>query len=101
MTVKHIVLFKLKETANGEPKESNARAMKQKLEALRGRIPGLLLLEVGIDFERSASAYDVALYSEFESRDALAAYQNHPEHQAVMGFVVSVRDARVVVDYET
>jgi len=100
MTVKHIVLFKLKETANGEPREANARAMKQKLEALRGRIPGLRHIEVGIDFERSASAYDVALCSEHDSREALAAYQGHPEHQAIVGFVTSVREARVVVDYE-
>jgi heme-degrading monooxygenase HmoA len=101
MTVKHIVLWKLKEIANDAPKEANARAVTQKLEALRGRIPGMRHIEVGIDIERSASAYDVALYSEFESRDALAAYQDHPEHKAIMGFIMSVRDARVVVDYES
>ncbi len=100
MTVKHIVLFKLKESAAGASRAANARAIKEKVEALRGRIPGVRQLEVGIDFERSAAAYDVALYSEFDSREALAAYQRHPEHVAVGDFIAAVREARVVVDYE-
>jgi hypothetical protein len=100
MSVKHIVLWRLKENAGGVSREANARAVKERLEALRGRIPGLRHIEVGIDFERSPAAYDVALYSEFESRDALAAYQKHPEHLRVAELIASVRDARVLVDYE-
>ncbi len=98
--VKHIVLWKLKESAGGASRDANARAMKERLEALRGRIPGLRHIEVGIDFDRSAAACDVALFAELESREALAAYQKHPEHQRVAEFVASVRETRVVVDYE-
>ncbi len=98
--VKHLVLWKLKPEAHGRSAAENARAIKEKLEALRGRVPGLLRLEVGMDFSRTDSSSDVALYSEFESREALEAYQAHPDHKAVMPFILEARSERRLVDYE-
>ena len=100
MVVKHIVFWKLKAEAHGQPAAENARAIKAKLEALQGRVPGLLKIEVGLDFSRSDSSCDLALYSEFESRAAVDAYQAHPEHKAVMPFIAESRSERRVVDYE-
>jgi quinol monooxygenase YgiN len=97
--VKHIVFWRLKENAEGGTRAENAARMKRDLEALRGRIPGLLELEVGLDVERSPAAYDVALYSTFVDQAALDAYQKHPEHQAVAAFIGKVRSDRAVVDY--
>ncbi len=77
----------------------NARHQ-EKLEALRGRVPGMLLIEVGVDFSRTDSSSDVALYAEFESRAALDAYQAHPDHKAVMPFILEARSERRLVDYE-
>jgi quinol monooxygenase YgiN len=96
--IKHIVMWRLDETAGG--KTSNALKLKQLLEGLNGRIPGLLKLEVGIDFSQESESSDVVLYSEFESRQALDAYQIHPAHAEVVPFVKSVRAERRVVDYE-
>ncbi|MDQ6968248.1 MAG: Dabb family protein, partial [Mariprofundaceae bacterium] len=48
----------------------------------------------------SEQSADVVLYSELESHDALTAYQNHPEHQAVIPLVKAAAVSRVVVDYE-
>jgi hypothetical protein len=98
--VKHLVLWKLKPSAHGQTAVENARAIKEKLEGLRGRVPGLLGIEVGIDFSRTDSSSDVALYAEFESRAALDAYQAHPEHKAMMPFIAEARGERRVVDYE-
>jgi len=98
--VKHIVFWRLKPEAHGQSAAENARAIKEKLEALRGLIPDLLSLEVGLDFERSDQASDVALYTAFPSREALAAYQVHPAHKAVMPFIAEARSERRVVDYE-
>ena len=98
--VKHLVLWRLKPSAHGQTAAENARAIKEKLESLRGRIPGLLRIEVGIDFSRTDSSSDLALYSEFESRAALDAYQAHPEHKAMMPFIAEARGERRVVDYE-
>ncbi len=98
--IKHIVMWRLKEKANGVDKASNARLIKDKLEALRGRIPGLLALEVGIDYSATENSSDLVLYSEFESKAALEAYQEHPAHKAVMPFVLEARAERRQVDYE-
>lgn len=96
--IKHIVMWRLDETAGD--KTGNALKVKQLLEGLNGRIPGLLKLEIGIDFSQEGESADVVLYSEFESRQALDAYQVHPAHNEVISFVKSVRAERRVVDYE-
>ncbi len=95
--VKHIVMWKLKEQANGEDKKVNAIKMKKLLEALQGVVPGAYKMEVGINY--NPGGYDVVLYSEFNDHDALEDYQVHPEHIKVQEFVHSVISARVVADY--
>lgn len=98
--IRHIVAWRLKDAALGNGKAENARLMKDKLEALRGRIPGLLRLEVGRDFSATDNSADVVLVTEFESRAALAGYQVHPEHKAVGVFVAQVVAERRLVDCE-
>ena len=98
--VTHIVMWKLKDEAEGNNKEENAKIIKQKLEALPEKIETLKSIEVGRNFNSSDMAYDVALYSVFEDREGLDIYQNHPAHLEAAGFVRSVVQGRVVVDYE-
>jgi quinol monooxygenase YgiN len=95
----HIVFWRLHETANGKSKQENAKEIKVRLEALRG-LTGLLRLDVGIDFASSEQSSDVALYTEFDSREALDAYQVHPAHQEFAAFLAPLRSERRVVDYE-
>ena len=98
--VKHVVAWRLKESALGSGKAENARRLRDKLEALRGRIPGLIRLEVGFDFSATENSADVVLVSEFESRAALAAYQIHPEHQGVVAFASQVVSERRIADFD-
>lgn len=98
--IKHIVMWTLKDTADGTDRATNARKMKDLLEALAGLIPSLKKIEVGIDVFAAAPACDVILYSEFATRADLDAYQVHPEHLKVVAFVKQVVAARSVVDYE-
>ena len=100
MSVRHVVMWKLREQAEGADRAANAVRVKAALEALRGRIPGLLRLEVGVDYNRSPAAWDVVLVSEHESRAALEAYQVHPEHVRVAELIGKVRADRAVVDYD-
>jgi len=86
--------------ANGKSKHDNAREIKERLEALRG-LPGLRRLDVGIDFAGTEQSSDVALYTEFDSREALDAYQVHPAHQEFAAFLTPLRSERRVVDYES
>lgn len=98
--IKHIVFFTLKPHAEGRPAHENALEMKARLEALNGRIDGLLMLEVGVDFSRTDASADVALYSEFADRASLDAYQVHPEHVAIATWVGGLRESRTIADYE-
>src|SRR3954466_8970705 len=98
--IKHIVFWRLKDRENEQSREENARAIKAKIEGLRGKIPGLLHIEAGIDFERSDTACDVVLYSEFESRAALDGYQVHPAHKEMAAFIADRRAERRIADYE-
>lgn len=98
--IKHIVVWRLKESAHGNDRATNARLIKEKLESLRGKISGLIAIEVGIDFARTESSDDIVLYSEFVSRAALDEYQSHPEHKAIMPFILEARQERRMVDYE-
>ena len=98
--IRHIVAWRLKDAALGNGKAENARLMKAKLEALRGRIPGLRRLEVGRDFSATDNSADVVLVPDFDSREALAAYQAHPAHQAVVAFVSQIAAERRLIDYE-
>lgn len=97
--LKHIVLFKLKENAEGASKEENAKKIKRDLEALTGKIPQIRRMEVGINCIPGEAAYDVAIYSEFANEQELSFYAKHPEHVKVAEFVGKVRESRVVVDY--
>ncbi|TLU83378.1 MAG: Dabb family protein [Chlorobium sp.] len=98
--VRHIVIWQLKEFAEGNSRETNAVIIKEKLEALQGKIPGLLGIQVGIDFSRTGNSGDIVLYSEFADRDALDVYQENPEHLALKPFIGLVTSERRLVDYE-
>ncbi|MDP4152638.1 MAG: Dabb family protein [Bacillota bacterium] len=97
--VKHFVLFRLLDNAEGKTKDENAKFIKQGLEALNGVVPGLIRLEVGINFKPSETASDVVVNAEFEDKDALEGYIVHPQHQAVAQYIAKVRSERRVIDY--
>lgn len=69
------------------------------LEAMRDKVAGLRHIEVGINALPGADACDVVLYSEFDDVQALAAYNEHPDHLAIKAFVSTVRLTRQQVDY--
>jgi quinol monooxygenase YgiN len=97
--IKHIVMWKLKDHAEGADRATNAKKMKEQLEACTGIVPGILKLEVAIAEEGLEATYDIVLYSEFADKAALDAYQSHPQHQALKPFFGAVREARQCMDY--
>ncbi len=94
--IKHIVMWTFKDEATVEERLE----MKRKLEALKGVVPTLLEIEVGMNVIDSDAAKDMVLYSEFRSVADLQAYANHPEHLKVVEFVKPLVRERAVVDYE-
>lgn len=96
--IRHIVLFRLAAEDDTQRRE-DAAEIASRLEALHTQIPGIESIRVDRDLGLVDGHWDLALVSEHEDNAALEAYQVHPAHKAVFGFISSVVSDRAVVDY--
>ena len=95
--VKHIILWKLKEEFNNDKIKSG---MKEGLEALVGKVPGLIEMKIQTESLPSSNA-DVMLYSVLESKEALKHYAVNPEHVKVADTLVRpYTETRSCIDFE-
>lgn len=96
--IRHIVMWRV---CGNTPEERAAARGKVKaaFEGLRGRVPGLTHMEVGLDISAVDYACDVVLVSEFATHADLEAYATHPEHLRVREELTNLRIARFQVDY--
>ena len=69
--VKHIILWTLKEELSDAEKAAIKAGIKEGLEGLVGKVPGLLDVKVHIDGRLASSNADVMLDSTLESAEAL------------------------------
>lgn len=98
--VKHIILWQLKDELSEEEKKAVKLGIKEGLEELAGKIPGLLDIKVQIEGLASSNA-EVMLDSSFEDEAALKVYATHPEHVAVAdGKVRPYTKTRMCLDFE-
>ena len=98
--VKHVILWKLKEELGDKSRQEVLSGIKDNLEALAGKVPGLINITV-ITSPLASSNTDVMLDSELEHEDALKAYQVHPEHvKAADTYVRPYTETRMCMDYE-
>jgi hypothetical protein len=98
--IRHIVFWKFKDTVTGAARDEALQRIKQGFEAMRGQIPGLRHIEIGIPFSKGPESADFSLYSEFDSRAALEGYNAHPLHTAMVAIVGELRSERRVSDYD-
>ena len=99
--VNHIILWKLRSELSAEEKQAKALAIKQGLEGLQGKVPGLVDIHVQIDGRLDSSNADIMLDSTLESEDALKGYAVHPAHVAVADGVVRPNtELRTCLDFE-
>lgn len=96
--VRHIVMWNV---AGGTPEERAAavETVRKAFEPLRGQIPGLMRLEIGIDHSHIDYACDMVLLTDFDSEADLRAYVTHPLHLAARDHLQGLRIARHQVDY--
>jgi hypothetical protein len=80
--LQHYVFLKYRDGTSG----THVQAFCDRLLALRAAIPGILHLEIGLDELREARSWDLVLIMQFDSVEALRAYQSHAAHLAVMAF---------------
>lgn len=96
--VRHIVSWNLKPELSEEERRAGAARIKLELESLKEKINGIISLKVITEPLRGSSA-DICLDSLFESKEALDAYQIHPEHTHVSRFVGTLVTDRRCVDF--
>ncbi len=80
--VKHVILWTLKDELSAEEKVTIKQEIKEGLEGLKGKVPGIVDIKVNINGLESSNA-DLMLDSTFETVEALKGYSVHPEHVAV------------------
>lgn len=97
----HIVMWQIKDHAEGADKATNLVKAKALLEGCAALVPGIVRFEVGTAQPGLECTYDLVLNSTFTDATALAAYQNHPTHVALKPFMKAVVQARQCMDYET
>jgi hypothetical protein len=98
--LKHVVMWRLKESAEGRTKAENAQYVKEILDLLPYKIKEIKNLEVGINMLNAPPSYDLVLIVDFANLLDLQTYQSHPEHVKVADYILKVRESRTVVDYE-
>lgn len=90
--IKHVVCFKLKE---GE----DPQKAKEVLLSMKGNVPQLKDIFVGVDFLHSERSYDVMLEVLVEDEKALDEYQHDPYHCSVVKkHMHAVRESSVAID---
>ena len=97
--VHHIVMWKFKPEITEEEKPQLKAAMKEHLNSLVGKVPGLLTVEF-VEEPLSSSTHDVALVTTLEKAEDVAVYAVHPAHVAVADtFVRPFVTERACLDY--
>lgn len=99
--IKHIVMWKLKDVAEGKTKAENAETMKKLLEDLPSKINELKSAEVGVNMLEGNEDVicDVVLTVCCDSEEDLRVYTEHSDHQKVVSFIKKVVNERRVIDY--
>lgn len=98
--IRHVVMWKFKDEAEGKTKEENMQIVRDALFALLPIIPELKLMEIDCDISHTEMSYDMMLTTEFDSVADMKVYAEHPAHKKVQAYVKAVRESRVVLDCE-
>ena len=98
--IKHIVMWKFKDYAEGATKQENILKVKSMLEALPEKIDFIREMQVNVNVNPKESMYDAVLISAFDSLEDVERYRVHPEHKKISAFVSLIREGRASVDYE-
>ena len=97
--VRYSVMWKFKPSDGRTPKET-AEDVKERYESLKGLIPGLIDIEVGVNRNDSATTYDAIMIADFESWKALADYKADTMREKVREHADRLAESRVRVEYE-
>ncbi|NLB38970.1 MAG: Dabb family protein [Clostridiales bacterium] len=99
--IRHIVLFKLMDTAEGRDRDENIAIARRMAETFTREIPGLKSAQIVTPVHGAPlDNEDMALICRFDDLEGLYAYKAHPAHVAFGDFMRRVRESRTSIDYE-
>ncbi len=96
--LRHIVLFRMKATADAE-RASSVERLSGALLALPAHIGEIRALSVGANILERPGNWDLALTVDVDDLDALEVYRLHPEHKKVLALVDELAAERCAVDF--
>jgi len=94
-------MFKLKDSAEGKSRQENAKRARDMLLALKGRIPELDDVEVGLNINSTPGSFDLVLITTHANKKALERFNTNYDFKKVNDFLTLIRESRILVDYET
>ena len=97
--IRHIVLWSLHEQAQGADKATNLEKAKALLLSCAKVVPGIRTFEVASATSGMDCTNDLVLHMLVDDAQVLAAYQNHPDHQAIKPFMKAVVKERRCMDF--
>ncbi len=98
--IRHIVMWKFKDFAEGLSREENILKVKAMLEALPEKIDFIREMQVRVNVNPKEGMYDAVLLSTFDNLGDVGRYRVHPEHKKVSSYVALIKENRASVDYE-
>ncbi|CAL4858995.1 Dabb family protein [Microbacterium sp. MM2322] len=96
--IRHVVIWKMA-ADDAETRAAHAAEVARLLDSLVGVVPAIRSLSVGVNVAVPDTNADVAVVIDLDDLDALEAYQTHPAHQQVVGYIRSVTGGRMAVDF--
>ena len=97
--LKHIIMFKLKETHAGRSREENAETLVQMSQALMGKIPSLRTSQTHKNDVPGPINYDVVIELTFDDEAGMQSFHVHPLHMELVKFADAASEALAAVDY--
>jgi len=97
--IRHIVMWNLKDHAEGADKAVNLEKAKALLLSCASVVPGIQAFEVATATPGMDCTNDLALHMLLDDAQVLAAYQNHPQHVAIKPFMKAVVQERRCMDF--
>ncbi len=97
--IRHMVMWRLHDQAQGADKAANLAKAKDVLLSCAQVVPGIRTFEVATATPGMDCTHDLVLHMLVDDAHVLAAYQKHPQHQAIKPFMQAVVLERCCMDF--
>jgi antirestriction protein len=97
--IRHIVVWKLSAT-DAAAREQATVEVERAFAGLADVIPEVRALRIERNVVHNDVNWDIALVSDFDSAEDLAAYQVNPDHRVAAAVVTARVSSRASIDYE-